>query len=136
MVRLAPEKMPEGRIQYVEHDTPGEIWRAGEVNRLRLAEVFVVAKNPTEAIGRWARFAGAIPSGKQLETARGRIVIGRKSEIAKLLGGSPPAPGIAGYTLRCRDAKAFARRCAKAGMQVKGLTVKLPKALGGFWRLR
>ena len=136
VVRVAPEKMPEGRVQYVQHLTPEQIWRAADVNRLRLEEVFVVAKNPTEATARWARFAGMIPSGKRFQTARGRVLIGKRAEIAQLLGGAPPAPGIAGYTLRCRDAKAFAKRCARAGMQVKGMTVRLPKALGGYWRLR
>lgn len=140
VVRLAPEKMPEGRIQYVQQLTPEHIWRAGEVNRLRLEEVFVVAKNPAGAAARWARFSGLLPhsvkDGVELQTARGRIFIGKRDAIAKKLGASPAAPAIAGYALRCRDAKAFAKRCARAGLEVKGMTVKLPKALGGFWRLR
>src|SRR5205823_3907399 len=61
VVRLPPEKMPEGRIQYVQQLTPQHIWRASDVNRLRLEEVFVVAKNPVETAARWARFAAVIP---------------------------------------------------------------------------
>src|SRR5687767_14015989 len=30
VVRLPPQKMPEGRIQYVEHLTPEHLWREGD----------------------------------------------------------------------------------------------------------
>jgi hypothetical protein len=133
VVRLPPDKMPEGRIQYVQQLTPEHLWRREHVNRLRLEEVFVVARDPAQAAARWGRFGALIPArardGVQLETARGRIT------IAQEFPGAPP-PAIAGYALRTRDPKAFAKRCAKAGLQVKGSTVKLPPALGGFWRLR
>lgn len=139
VVRLPPEKMPEGRIQYVEHGTPEQIWRAEDVNRLRLEEVFVVAKNPVEAAARWARFAGLIPSavrdGVQLETARGRVFIGKRAAIAKRLGAAPAAPSIAGYALACRHPEKLAARCKAAGLKVqkhgKRYAATLPKALGG-----
>ena len=141
VVRLSPEKMPEGRIQYVQQLTPERIWGASDVNRLRLEEVFVVAKNPAETAARWARFAGLIPSamrdGVQLETARGRIFIGKRAAIAKRLGAAPPAPAIAGYALACRHPEKLAARCKAAGMKVqkhgKRYAAMLPKALGGAW---
>ena len=141
VVRLPPEKMPEGRIQYVQHLTPERIWRADDVNRLRLEEVFVVAKNPVETAARWAHFAGLIPSavrdGVQLETARGRIFIGKRAVIAQRLGAAPPAPAIAGYALGCRHPEKLAARCKAAGIKVqkhgKRYSATLPKALGGAW---
>ena len=141
VVRPAPEKMPEGRIQYCEHLTPEQIWRAEDVNRLRLEEVFVVARNPVETAARWARFAGLIPSavrdGVRLETARGRIFIGKRTAIAKKLGAAPPAPGIAGYALACRHPDKLAARCKEAGIKVqkrgKRYAATLPKALGSVW---
>lgn len=141
VVRLPPEKMPEGRIQYVEHVTPNQIWRAADVNRLRLEEVFVVAKNPVETAARWARFAGLIPSavrdGVALETARGRIFIGKRAAIAKKIGTAPPAPAIAGYALSCRHPEKLAARCKEAGIKVqkhgKRYAAVLPKALGSAW---
>ena len=141
VVRLPPERMPEGRIQYVEQLTPEQIWRANDVNRLRLEEVFVVAKNPTETAARWARFAGLIPSkvrdGVQFETARGRIFIGKRAAIAKRLGAAPPAPSIAGYALSCRHPEKLAARCKATGIKVqkhgKRYAAMLPKALGGAW---
>ena len=129
VVRLPPEKMPEGRIQYVQQLTPEFLWRRGEVNPFRLEEVFVAARDAVKTAARWARFSGLIPrpqrDGVRLETARGSIAIAKGK-----------APALAGYTLRCRNARAFAKRCAKAGLEVKGATVKLPPALGGWWRLR
>src|SRR3954470_8599260 len=103
VVRPAAEKMPEGRIQYVEHVTPAHLWRAAEVNPLRLDEVFVVADDPVETATRWARFAALLPraegDGVRLETARGRIFIGSRAALGKRLGEAPAAPAIAGYAL-------------------------------------
>lgn len=141
VVRLAPEKMPEGRIQYVQQLTPEHLWRAGDVNRLRLEEVFVVAKNPVETAARWARFGALIPrpvrDGVQLETARGRIFIGKRAAIAKRLGHAPAAPAIAGYAFSCSHPETLAKRCKAAGIAVKKhgkrYSATLPKALGGAW---
>jgi len=123
VVRLPPEKMPEGRIQYVQQLTPEHIWRASDVNRLRLEEVFVVAKNPVETAARWARFAAVIPrtarDGVQLETSRGRIFIGKRAVIAQRLGAAPAAPAIAGYALACRHPEKLAVRCKAAGIKVQ-----------------
>jgi len=140
VVRLPPEKMPEGRIQYVQQLTPQHIWRKEHVNRVRLEQVFVVADDPAKTSARWAEFGALVPSphrgGSILHTARGRVFIGTRETVAGILGDAPPAPAIAGYDLRVHDAKAFARRCKKAGLAVKGASVRLPPALGGCWRLR
>src|SRR5436189_153422 len=77
VVGLPPEKMPEGRIQYVQQLTPEFLWRRGEVNPFRLEEVFVAARDAVKTAARWARFSGLIPcpqrDGVRLETARGSI---------------------------------------------------------------
>ena len=71
-----------------------------------------------------------------LETDRGKVLIGTRAQMKRLLGAAPPSPGIAGYALACRDPKAFARRCRNAGLKVnRQLAVALPRALGGAWRL-
>jgi len=141
VVRPAPEKMPEGRIQYVEQLTPEQIWRPADVNPLRLDEVFVVGNDPIETAARWARFAGLLPrpesDGVRLETARGRIFVGTRETVARLLGDAPPAPAIAGYSLRCSHPQALAERCTKTGIAVqkhgKRYAAKLPASLGGVW---
>jgi Glyoxalase-like domain len=144
VVRAAPGKMPEGRVQYVEHIAPRAIWRPAHLRHrngvLGLAAAYVVAANPVRAAARWARFIAGIPrrEGKliSLETDRGKVLFGTRAQMKALLGAAPPAPGIAGYALTCRDAQAFARRCGKSGLKVnRHLAVVLPPALGGAWRL-
>ena len=141
VVRLPPEKMPEGRIQYVEHLTPEQLWHAAEVNPLRLDEVFVVADDPVETATRWARFAALLPraegDGVRLETARGRIFIGSRAALGKRLGEAPAAPAIAGYALAGGQPKTLIARCKEAGVAVQKCgarhAAKLPAALGGVW---
>jgi len=93
---------------------------------------------------RWARFAALLPraeaDGVRLGTARGRIIIGTRAAVAKLLGGAPAAPAVAGYSLACAEPRAVVERCAAAGLPARrtagGLAIALPPALGGVWVLR
>jgi len=72
----------------------------------------------------------------RLETTRGRVVIGTRDRLAELLGTAPPAPALAGYQLRCKDAAQVAQRCEAAGFTVnRNRAVALPPALGGAWLL-
>jgi hypothetical protein len=144
VVRLPPEKMPEGRIQYVEQLTPERLWRPADVNRLRLEEAYIVADDPVETAARWARFAALLPraegDGVRLETARGRVFIGTRATVVKLLGAAPPAPAVAGYSLACAEPRAVVERCAAEGLPARntpgGVAIALPPALGGIWVLR
>lgn len=138
VVYVPPGKMDEGRIQYCEHLTPEHLWRKEFVNRdFGLAAVFVSAEDPAAAAARWGRFAGLLPhlDGDLvvLRCARGRVAIGTSRALSRLLGKVPPAPALAGYELACADPDAFAVRCSKAGLKVKGNAVTLPLALGGTW---
>lgn len=125
VVYVPPAKMPEGRVQYVEHLTPEALWREGSVNHLRLDAVFVVAADPAEVAARWARFMGVLPRRDgdfiELPLARGKVVIGSRAALVRLLGEAPPAPALAGYALSS----------GKPGE--KRRVVKLPSSLGGVW---
>ena len=144
VVRAAPGKMPEGRVQYVQHLVPEAIWRPAHLRHrngvLGLAAAYVVAADPARTAARWARFMGGLPrlEGKlvSLETDRGKVLIGTRAQIKALLGAAPASPGIAGYALACKDPRAFAQRCRQAGLKVnRNLAVVLPPALGGTWQL-
>src|SRR5688572_8223680 len=139
VVYVPPGKMAEGRVQYCEHLTPQHVWRDGFVNPFRLRAVYVVADDPEEVAARWGRFGGLLPQPEdgfvRLNTARGQIRIGTRSVVERSLGHCPPAPALAGYALACKDPDAFAARCSKAGMKVRGNVVALPAALGGVWLL-
>lgn len=148
VVRVPPGQMPEGRIQFVQHLTPECLWKAEHLAHdngvLALDAVFVVAEDPVDAGARWAEFAGLLPrrDGEwvRLETDRGEVVVGTRAQMAGRLGVAPEAPALAGYALRCREAAAFAARCAAAGLDVRatafGHAVSLPPALGGAWEIR
>lgn len=144
VVRAAPGKMPEGRVQYVQQLTPEAIWRPQHLRHrngvLGLSAAYVVAANPARAGARWARFMGGLPRREgrlvSLETDRGKVLIGTRAQVKSLLGAAPRSPGIAGYALACKDPRAFARRCRAAGLKVnRNLAVVLPPALGGAWHL-
>ncbi len=139
VVYVPPAKMPEGRVQYCEHLTPQQVWRDGFVNPFRLRAVYVVADDPEEAAARWGRFGGLLPRPEdgfvRLDTARGRVLIGTRRNVERVLGTAPAAPALAGYALSCSDPDAFAARCRKAGLEVAGRVVTLPATLGGTWLL-
>src|SRR5512134_2147990 len=144
VVRAAPGKMPEGRVQYVQHLVPAAIWQPRHLRHrngvLGLAAAYVVASDPVRAAARWARFMGGLPRREgrliALPTDRGKVLIGTRAQIKSLLGAAPRSPGIAGYALACRNPQAFAARCRRAGLKVnRNQAVVLPPALGGAWRL-
>lgn len=125
VVYAPPEKMPEGRIQYCEHLTETNMWRKEWVNQgLRLEAAYVVADDPTAAAARWARFTGVLPrrDGEfiELPLARGKVMIGSRAAMARLLGEAPAAPSLAGYALSGKPGE-------------KRRVVKLPPSLGGVW---
>ena len=146
VVRTAPEKMPEGRIQFVQHFTPEALWRPqylGHTNSVvRLACVFVVAEDALDAGARWSRFTALLPRPAgdyvHLRAARGHVLIGRREQWTALLGDAPPAPAIAGYALECRDTTILVSRCRMLGLALRRIredlyAVALPEALGGSW---
>jgi hypothetical protein len=146
VVRAAPEKMPEGRIQFVQHHTPEAIWRPqylGHTNNVvKLACVFVVADDPLAAAARWAHFSALLPrpAGNfvHLQAARGHVLIGAHESWRALLGDAPAAPALAGYALECRDPAILLSRCRLLVLAARKLrenlyAVSLPAALGGSW---
>jgi Glyoxalase-like domain len=144
VVRAAPGKMPEGRVQYVQHLVPEAIWRTPHLRHRNgvagLAAAYVVASDPVRAAARWARFMGGLPRREgrlvALPTERGKVLIGTRAQMQALLGAAPHSPGIAGYALACKNPKAVAARCRAAGLEVnRHLAVVLPPALGGAWHL-
>ena len=138
-VRVAPEKMPEGRIQYVQHLAPEHVWLDGYVNPMKLEDVYIVARDPVEAAARWARFGGLIPMPEadvvRLKTARGSVVIGAADAIGRIVGKTAVAPGIAGYSLRCGHPRTIVERCKAAGIAVRKIGERhaalLPDSVGG-----
>jgi hypothetical protein len=124
VVYVPPAKMPEGRIQYCEHLTEANLWRKEWVNPRRLEAAFVVADDPVEVAARWARFMGVLPRRDgdfvELPLARGKVVIGTRAALVRLLGEAPEPPALAGYALSGKPGE-------------KRRVMKLPPSLGGVW---
>ena len=146
VARPAPEPMPEGRIQFVEHLTPQALWQprylAHPNGVAGLACVFVVAQDAVQVAARWARFAALLPQRARrfvhLEAARGHVLIAGRAAWVALLGDAPPAPGLCGYALECGDPASVVSRCEQLGMKPRRLrdnlyATALPGALGGAW---
>ena len=146
VVRPGADKMPEGRIQFVEHLTPEALWQArylGHANGVTgLACVLVVAGDATQTAARWARFAALLPQPAgafvHLQTGRGHVLIGKRGDWRSLLGSAPPPPALCGYALECSDPAALQERCRRLGLKPRRLrdnlyAVTLPRALGGAW---
>lgn len=147
VVRVPPERMPEGRIQFVQQLTPECLWQPRYVahpnGALALAAVLVVADDPVAVAARHARFAALLPRPAgalvSLTLARGAVLVARAADWHALLGVAPPAaPALAGCALACRDPHRLAQRCERAGLAVRaagtGLYASaLPPELGGAW---
>jgi hypothetical protein len=150
VARPSTDKMPEGRIQFVQHHTPEVLWRPqylGHTNNVvKLACAFVVADDPAAAAGRWAHFAALLPrpvgttagAFVHLQAGRGHVLIGARESWRVLLGEAPAAPALAGYALECRDPAILRSRCEQLELSVRKLrenlyAVSLPAALGGSW---
>lgn len=146
VVRLPPDAMPEGRIQFVEHLTPEALWQPQYLRHANgvtgLACVFVVAEDVVKTAARWARFAALLPQPAgnyvHLAPSRGHVLVGTHAHWKALLGRAPGAPALAGYALECRDPELLASRCARIGRAPRRIrdnlyAVTLPRALGGAW---
>ena len=145
VVYVPPAKMPEGRVQYVEQLTPEAIWTQANLAHVNgvtaLKAIYVVADDPAQSAARWARFTGLLPTPEgalvRLDCSRGRVFVGTREELGRLLGAAPAAPGLAGYRLACRHPESFAARCSRLGFAVyrsaAGHAVSLPASLGGVW---
>lgn len=147
VVRVAPETMPEGRVQFVQQLTPECLWQPKYVAHpngvTALLATFVVAEDPAKVAARYAEFSGLLPRRIQgfvrLATGRGDVLVGSDTACKSLFGGEPPtAPAMAGYALACKDAKGLRERLVAAGCSVSEpspdlFSALLPPELGGAW---
>jgi len=119
VLRVPPEAMPEGRIQYLEHLTPDLVWQRrwlGHVNGVKgLEGAFIVVADPAEALARYARFLGfrwtPLSGGGIFDLDRGFLAILGREGLARILPGvePPTLPWMAGYALAVADPAASFR---------------------------
>jgi hypothetical protein len=146
VVRVPPQAMPEGRIQFCQHHTPQLLWQPRWMvhpNRAAsLAGVILRVADAQEAAQRFARYTGLLAqvSGSvwRIDTTRGFLVFLDRDTLYRRLEVVPPTlPWIAGYVLKSDDIAATGDYLRQADVPVNVLSnhrllVKLPPALGGI----
>ena len=124
VVRVPPDAMAEGRIQYCRHHTPELVWQPQWVkheNRAcALTTIIVCTENPAETAARYGRFTGLKPIGEDerwhLDTARGRLLFKSPSAIKRVFNIEPTTlPWIAGYALASDNMEVTRKFIAETG---------------------
>ena len=147
VVRPAPDRMREGRIQFVEHLAPAAIWQRRYLihpnGALALTGTVVAVADLDEAAARWGDLAGIAlephDGFRILRTARGHVRLCTAAAIAATYGMAPPVlPWIAGPIVAVADLAATARLLACGGIdllrvQSDRLVAAAPPALGGLY---
>ena len=147
VMRAAPDRMPEGRVQFVEHLAPEAIWQprylAHPNGALALAGVVLAVEDRTDALARWQRFAGLAGTTQDgcaiVATARGRVILAEAATIAATYGATPPAlPWIAGPVIGVADLAATRAQLRRGGIPIlrdtaARIVAAAPPALGGLY---
>ncbi|MGZ8156477.1 MAG: VOC family protein [Burkholderiales bacterium] len=146
VVRVAPETMPEGRIQYCQHRTPELLWQPrwlGHPNGTTALKGVVICAPEGEATAeRYARFTGVarerVGAAWRIRTARGDLHFVDTPVLRGALGIDATVPSIAGAILEARDVERAGTALRGGDARVRGLDggrllVTLPPALGGFF---
>ena len=144
VVRVPPDSMAEGRIQYCQHHTPHLVWQprwlAHANHAVALTAVILCVADPAEAAARYARFTGLKAAGSgtswHLDTRRGRLLFTAPETISRRFNAQPPRlPWIAGYVLASDNLTATRKRVAATGyahgeLDRRRLYVMAPSSVG------
>lgn len=120
VIRVPPEKMPEGRIQVLTQETPDLIWQPRLIPRdngiAALGGVLLCVNDPAEAAARYGRFVDRMPdAGRDYATItldRGRLGFATPERCSSLLPGVrlPNPPAIVALALVAGEQQAKERR--------------------------
>jgi hypothetical protein len=112
VVRVPPERMIEGRMQFCRHHTPELVWQTqhqDHPNRAHsLTDILMCVDDPAEVAARYGRFLDLEPQAREgfwlFHLARGRLHVLDRSALASLTGTlAPTTPFIAGCALTSTD---------------------------------
>jgi hypothetical protein len=145
VLRVPPGTMPEGRIQFVQQQTPELLWQRrwlDHPNRaFALAAVLISVADPQEAAQRYARYTGltatAHGTGQRIATARGDLLFVTPALLTTTFGMEPASvPMIAGYVVESGDTVTARSRLEMNDLKTLDLgrgrfAVNAPPAIGG-----
>ena len=146
VIRVPPDTMTEGRIQYCQQHTPELVWQRRWTTHCNgakaLTRVIVCVPDPRETALRYSRFAGLLAEQNggvwKLATARGEIVFFDPAHLDETFRVRAPAlPWIAGYSLETHELASTKACIESAGIGSEllddgALCVRLHDALGGI----
>jgi hypothetical protein len=146
VVRVAPNTMAEGRIQYCQHHTPELVWQPQWVKHANrataLTAVILCMEDPAEAAARYSRYTGlkAIGEGDRwhIDTARGRVLFKSPAVIRRVFNMEPATlPWIVGYALASSNMEITRKRIAASdfahgALDAERLYVVPPSSVGGI----
>ena len=129
IVRLAPDEMPEGRIQALTHRTEHAVWQprwlAHPNGATGLIDVVIAEADVAEAAGRFGRFLGRRAEfdrfGQGITLDRGRVQLVSPPMLERLFPGLeiPALPFICGYGVAVRSLDATAACLAAGGISFR-----------------
>jgi hypothetical protein len=112
VVRVPPERMIEGRMQFCRHHTPELVWQTqhqDHPNRAHsLTDILMCVDDPAEVAARYGRFLDLAPETHEglflFRLARGRLHVFNPTTLAHTAGiEAPTTPFIAGFVLTSTD---------------------------------
>jgi len=136
VVRLEPGQMPEGRTQFLQHDTPDLLWREDLMNHpngiVAVADVAMASADPNETAQRFERFLGRAPKpysvggvggGWRFELDRASFTILGADGLTAALPGIdiPDLPFVAAFAMRTNDLDATAAYLTGAGLNPQAM---------------
>jgi Glyoxalase-like domain len=130
VVRVPPERMIEGRMQFCRHYTPELVWqpeRQDHPNRAQgLTDILLCAPDPAEAAARYGRFLDLAPEPRDgfwlIRLARGRLHVLDRMSLLRLTGiEAPTMPFIAGFALTSTDLAATRAVLAEGAIATREL---------------
>jgi hypothetical protein len=148
VTRVAPEAMPEGRIQIVEHHTPELLWQKRWLTHangaIALLASMVCVADVEKAADRFAAFAQATARRSKnvavvQPAGHGAVVLADAAAIASRFGAAAPTlPWIAGTVLRVSSLAKTRAWLARAAVTMRtvdasALCAIAPPELGGLF---
>lgn len=145
VLRVPSGTMPEGRVQFVQQQTPEFLWQRRWLDHRNrafgLAAVFVAVADPDEAAARYTRYTG-LPvekdgAARKLCSARGEVIFLPPEAVREKLGIEPPTlPWMAGYALETADQIYIRSQLEMQDLETRDLgpgqfVVTAPAAIGG-----
>jgi len=138
LVRVAPEAMPEGRIQCLRHETPEMVWLPEVMTHANaagaLTGVLLCVQDPAAAAERYARFTNrpaTVEDGiTRVRLDRGRLDFVSPEAIGRLLPDveCPSLPYMAAVSLRTERFERTLAHLREAGVQFRtdGSRIHIP----------